>query len=139
MEEQLISFETAKLAKEKGFDQFYCCSHYNRNDVLITDTEGYPNGSRWIKYMQDCISAPTQALLQKWLYSKYNMWIRVEHDCGNTWFYVIQSCKYDSTGFMFPVTIGTNPLPCGQYLDPYIALEAALSHALTLIPTSENA
>lgn len=75
MEEVLISLETAKLAKEKGFNQFYCNTHYNKIDKLIVDTEGYPNGDRWVEYMKYCISAPTQSLLQKWLREKHNIHI----------------------------------------------------------------
>ena len=68
MEEQLISFETAKLAKEKGFDEkvyreydksgYLRCTSKSADvvlgpyDELLKSTE-YP--------------APTQSLLQKWL------------------------------------------------------------------------
>ena len=57
MEEQLISFETAKLAKEKGFNI--------RPDVY---TSFEPNGDSYgcNKYEEEII-APTQSLLQKWL------------------------------------------------------------------------
>ena len=65
MGEQLISFETAKLAKEKGFKEGsrkgYLpngetgISHYN--SLCYNDKEDYPT-----KY-----AAPTQSLLQKWL------------------------------------------------------------------------
>jgi hypothetical protein len=63
MENILVSFDTAKLAKEKGFPQFtkgICLGHY---DI-------YPNGT--IEFngcseaATECIDAPTQSLLQKW-------------------------------------------------------------------------
>jgi len=87
MDEQLISFETAKLAKEKGFDEF-CLNIYNnigeledsfdleeelefmtkatelRNSLLCKNTQYDDN--TWI-------SAPTQSLLQKWLREKHNV------------------------------------------------------------------
>ena len=65
MKEELITFETAKLAKEKGFD-IEVLNHYNheysydkaeifQDDVKNSELESYE------------YSAPTQALLQKWL------------------------------------------------------------------------
>ena len=44
MKEQLISFETAKLAKEKGY----------KLDI-------------WLNYIDPIINFPTQSLLQKWI------------------------------------------------------------------------
>jgi hypothetical protein len=70
MKEQLISFETAKLAKEKGFDgicdylwnfprsnKLETCKH--KNSELNKDKAWY--------------SAPTQSLLQKWLREKHSI------------------------------------------------------------------
>ena len=75
MEENIVSFQVAKLAKEKGFNQFYCNTHYNKIDKLIVDTEGYPNGDRWVEYMKYCISAPTQSLLQKWIRETHKIYV----------------------------------------------------------------
>lgn len=74
MEEQLISYETAKLAKEKGFDEkvyreydksgYLRCTSKSADvvlgpyDELLKSTE-YP--------------APTQTLLQKWLREVHNI------------------------------------------------------------------
>ncbi len=69
MEEQLILFDTAKLAKEKNFD-IPCTKVYNTI------------GELWNSHYKDmknsdpdsgaCCTAPTQSLLQKWL--------RIKHD-----------------------------------------------------------
>ena len=83
MEEQLISFETAKLAKEKGFDAL-CYDAFNSMGNL------YSNG--WCEYLydnkveipfrsgvlesQDTL-APAQSLLAKWLREKYDIEINV--------------------------------------------------------------
>lgn len=69
MQEELISFETAKLAKEKGFDvptwDYFCpqgehcnLSRNNWNSL----NEPYHHTSR-----------PTQSLLQKWLREVHNI------------------------------------------------------------------
>lgn len=66
MTETLIMFETAKLAKEKGFDEegieIYPISHFDEH--LKTHTRH----SKYVKNSEtDHILAPTQSLLQKWL------------------------------------------------------------------------
>ena len=65
MEEQLVTYEVAKLAKEKGFnektDKFY----------PIGDTEGvaieHCDGPDYFNKYPYTIAAPTQSLLQRWL------------------------------------------------------------------------
>ena len=72
MEDTRITFETAKLAKEKGFkwkskkgyleNGSLGISHYS--DYCENDNEDYPTK----------FSAPTQSLLSKWLREKYNLY-----------------------------------------------------------------
>jgi hypothetical protein len=57
MEDQLIGFETAKLAKEKGFDP--------------RDLEAVA------KHKDDGVAYVTQSFLQKWLREKYEIAIHV--------------------------------------------------------------
>jgi hypothetical protein len=74
MQEQLITFETAKLAKEKGFDEecrhFFEVEHPDQRPTFHTEYEPYRN-SEIINGYGKCdypmMSAPTQSLLQKWL------------------------------------------------------------------------
>lgn len=88
MKEQLLSFETAKLAKEKGFD-IPCLQAYRvwRENIRKTDInpleeigieyEAFMGGaSADIKYYyqsKEYTVAPTQSLLQKWLRKKYDI------------------------------------------------------------------
>lgn len=76
MKDQLISFETAKLAKEKGFNipiqhtvnglnQLYDID--NNEITLVTNVI-----DNWNKFDTVC-SAPTQSLLQKWLREVHNI------------------------------------------------------------------
>lgn len=85
MQEKVISFETAKLAKEKGFDVpvIYGYNELGKIDDIVDTDYGknfeyqydninsriiseedilFENWEEWINY-----SAPTQSLLQKWL------------------------------------------------------------------------
>ena len=75
MEEQLISFETAKLAKEKGFDE-ECYFTYDKisKEYCIFESEYSETNSEINKYIY---SAPTQSLLQKWLREKHKIWVSV--------------------------------------------------------------
>lgn len=81
MKEQLITFNTAQLAKEKGFDG-YCYDCFNQQGNL------YSNG--WCEYIDDNgiknhftkedikdthYLRPTQSLLQKWLRDKFQIHI----------------------------------------------------------------
>jgi hypothetical protein len=69
MKEQLITFETAKLAKEKGLCEYfnkgteYVSAFYSEDGINFEETEFQ---------QEDCIIGdryfrPTQSLLQKWL------------------------------------------------------------------------
>jgi len=68
MEDTLITFETAKLVKEKGFNwkvEYYVYDEFNKQTTLKdkpTDYSNYKKGS-----LYECIGQPTQSLLQKWL------------------------------------------------------------------------
>ena len=64
MNDVLISFETAKLAKEKGFYQKDIDDHYLSNGQLSTNP--YLDSINGKSFG----SAPTQSLLQKWLREK---------------------------------------------------------------------
>lgn len=100
MEEQLVSFETAKLAKEKGFD--YKTSYGYHNDEELTEHSILQNQGDYMwsdeleteiyyieEYSPNCkawdwnrsnyyTSAPTQSLLQKWLREKHELFITIE-------------------------------------------------------------
>jgi hypothetical protein len=76
MKEELISFETAKLAKEKIFN-IPVLSVYADNGCLSSDDTVY-NFNQRAGY-----SAPTQSFLQKWLREKHRIDIYVKPSyCG---------------------------------------------------------
>lgn len=70
IEEAYVSFETAKLAKEKGFDE-PCKEYYEcGNDY----TSSLPWGTNQEDFRDEKdILAPTQAMLARWLREKYNV------------------------------------------------------------------
>jgi len=81
MKEQLISFKTAKLAKEKGFNE-PCSMWYEGHTLSPSEKPGY-NSEDPTEY-----AAPTQSLLQKWLREKHNIdiYTYVERSLGGKYY-----------------------------------------------------
>lgn len=136
MKEQLVSFETAKLAKEKGFKEL-CFYYYDNKGKLeepylengsSTDVEFRVDLSdllenhNW-KWYNKC-SAPTQSLLQKWLREVYGIHINI--DFGLQWGYQLIHIG-SSISFSEEFIDGENWLSYEE------ALEAGLQIALNLI------
>ena len=90
MKEQLVSFQVAKLAKEKDFNvetlHFYCknrtCDYIktpykysfevnaNQERLINGEIDNFGYGITW--------SAPTQSLLQRWLREVHNLFVQAE-------------------------------------------------------------
>lgn len=109
MKEEIISFETAKLAKEKGFD-WNVNSHYSYD------------GEHIYHHFKSDFRAPTQSLLQKWLRDQH----KIHFEIYKSFSYWICWVKILKTGHSF--TVSKNSDTYEQ------ALEAGLLHALNLIP-----
>jgi len=88
MEEQIVTFETAKLAKEKGFDLWVNSAYLEDKFLYGTISLMEESDSAFIDIMdgielenhnhfefKNRYSAPTQSLLQKWLRDKYRILI----------------------------------------------------------------
>ena len=74
MEEQLISFKTAELAKEKGFTLWFKYSGY----VYDLGDKNLMHISKSKSSIEDiAIYASSQSLLQKWLRESYNIVVLV--------------------------------------------------------------
>ena len=82
MEETLISFVTAMLAKRKGFI-YGSKSYYNGNDTLQTLSEEFhPNFRHKNNFKQRFrYEAAPQSILQKWLRDTYHIYIDIGTDC----------------------------------------------------------
>lgn len=94
MEDQLISFETAKLAKEKGFNipQEKCFCETQKSDIPMW-SDALPE-----KAIISCY-APTQTTLQRWLRERHDIFIYAHYyDTDGTvesrCFYYIK-CTFD--------------------------------------------
>ena len=134
MEDTLINFETAKLAKEKRFN-IPTISYYSPKGRSI-ESEGYMTGrlesSNWNNgqgsyptHAKDVeCSAPTQSLLQKWLREVHNISIKIDD------FYTNGKLRFD---FSVSELGSQDDNPKGIFEDYEEALEMALFEALKLI------
>lgn len=80
MKENIVTFQVAKLAKEKGY-RIYCGISYWEKDGELFGTPYYefPHDEERYTYYPRYF-APTQSLLQKWLREKNNIHISIFYD-----------------------------------------------------------
>ena len=132
IEESYISFDTAKLLKEAGFD-------LSCRGVYVTDRTGYYEFREYDnKQTTDDLCwniedgfqyeylAPTQALAEKWLREVYNIAIYSLYDDDmEQWFYVVDAFTKNPVIDVFQ---------SGSEYDSYEeALESGLQEAIKLI------
>lgn len=119
MVDKLISLETAKLAKEKGFDEL--CAHTYADDNFVTNY-------KWL-------SAPTQSLLQKWLREKYYIHIYVV-PYGDTVSWILANIGYTNrkTDEYRLISLIKDKYDKIKFKSYEEAVEIALQEALKLIP-----
>lgn len=129
MTEEFVTLETAELLKEKGFKEdvftFYEVDCVE-GDMILSETYDESGNSN---EKNDCLSAPTQSLAQKWLRETKNIHICV-YNCACGYGYEISKAD-NGTHMASSVYKGTND---GEEWDSYEeALEAGLQEALKLI------
>lgn len=138
MEEQLISFETAKLAKEKGFSwtvkQYYYinrCTGFNGHKLSCIQPIGIPmDFNNDFSDDEFHYSALTQYLLQKWLREVHNIFIYILPDIDGQWGYGIMLKDVNHTQ--------SNRFELDEIIGTYEeALESGLQEALNLIKPKE--
>jgi len=147
MKDQLITFETAKLAKELGFDEFtntsfilylkdgdgeYRDTQYRKDDVEASSFINGRNSHHFKSEYYEIYSRPTQSLLQKWIREKHNLHIHFNTTTDNKWYCTLVMTNNDA-GFM-----GGGCLKKKTEHDSYEqALEEALFEALKLVKNGQ--
>lgn len=100
MTDELVKFETAKLAKEKGFDGHTGYDHVGWHGFVYYHKDiGKLYNSANIEYFANRIAAPTQSLLQRWLREKHKIHVLPSVTCnieGSIYFCSITSFFEDS-------------------------------------------
>ena len=121
--EQYVSFEVAKLLKQKEFD-WEVRSLYGKYE----DDIGFSSWSNNYNTYDDLYSAPTQQMACDWVEKTYGFFIEVSRhiDINGNYHYLYmildKECKYASSG-----THDNN------YPSKYEAVESALEYVLTNI------
>lgn len=129
MAEEFVTLETAKLLKEKGFKEdvftFYEVDCVE-GDMILAETY---DESENFNEKNDCLSAPTQSLAQKWLRETKNIHICV-YNCACGYGYEIS--KADN-GTHITSSVYEGPNDGGKWDIYEEALEAGIWEALKLI------
>ena len=152
MRDELITFETAKLAKKKGF-KIKCQHYYNSENPLNSNIQLKEIGwgsfqfigeehtiiheeSGLLQYKIDTYcETPTQSLLQKWLREKHLIHIELQYSYKvknsqeiEWWFYLYPTIGKRGRIKYFPIKEDI-----GEKLSYEEALEKGLQEALKLI------
>lgn len=130
MEEIIISFETAKIAKEKGFD--WCVLFGYKPDGSRVDYDIEGGYYDYNQLDQEKLSAPTQALLQRWLREVHNIHVSAFPVMKNRYFYSISTIL----DFNLKKIKGSPYYSKEAKLSYEEALEKGLQESLKLIKTS---
>lgn len=122
MIEELVTLETAKMLKEKGFNKFcsfaYIDEYCNLMSVHTTNS--------LIDKMGLGYSAPNQSFARKWLRETKNLHIEISYMYGNYWIYDILTIPEHDL-------VGLSDRPIIRYETYEEALEAGIFEALKLI------
>tara|TARA_R110000772_G_scaffold68118_4_gene150911 strand:+ start:12034 stop:12390 length:357 start_codon:yes stop_codon:yes gene_type:complete len=118
MKEQVIEFETAKLAKEKGFPTLEYGYEYNKEGQVVDPT-----------FSKGGYSIPTQSLLHRWLMEIHGYYVIVIPTITSNWTFKIINVLKKNTMEIPPYTdVSGEDFPNFQQ-----ALEKGLKEALKLI------
>lgn len=137
MEEVLVKYDTAKLAKEKGFDATLRDFSYTGEGKLIGPSDRVKfmmeqeSLNKYFELTKEFINAPMQSILQKWLREHHD--IHVNPNCSYT-----KSNKF--LGYnLFVISGKYKYLGEFVYGDTYEeVLEVGLQEALKLITIEEE-
>lgn len=109
MTEELVTLETAKLLKEKGFQQ--------RKYFINVST---------LHHCYKYLSVPPQSIAQKWLRENKKLHIEISYMYGDYWIYDILTIPNHDL-------IGLSDRPLVHYKSYEEAFEAGIQEALKLI------
>lgn len=142
MQEQLITFTTAKLAKDKGFDWDVNLGYenisnlfiennnlynpYDKEDVIKINNDYFTISHTWTE-TKGSYPAPTQSLLQKWLREVHGISVLIDLDITLSYTYHINSLHPEAS------YVGKYIQSVHVYSTYEEALEAGLQTALNLI------
>lgn len=78
IEEAYVSYETARLLKEKGFDETcYACYEYFSSGVTMYSGWPFEYKGEVVQNSKDRVKCPTQQMAMRWLREEKNIHINV--------------------------------------------------------------
>lgn len=126
MTEELVTLETAKLLKEKGFD--WKCEHLIDRNKVITKYNLLQSMSCCTEIDGESVEflCPTLYIAQKWLRENKKLHIEISYMYGDYWIYdILTISEHD--------LVGLSDRPIIHYKSYEEALEAGIQEALKLI------
>lgn len=123
MTEEIVTLETAKLLRKKGFSE-YCKDVIDDNNI-IRETLYRTND----ELPKQCYSRPTQSIAQKWIRETKNLHICIYNNASG---YGYEISKADN-GTYISNDLSDGPNDGGQWDTYEEALEAGIFEALKLI------
>lgn len=128
--EDYVSYETAKLLKEKGFGfDAYTRSYYEK-DKYRTKEEFSTGNPLWNWNISDFrYSAPTLQMAMKWLREVHNLHCSVDYDFVLGWYCQITSLK-ETVKYDYEEMKHYHPEKDNGFSSPEEACEAAIKYCL---------
>ena len=142
MEDEIVSFETAMLLKEKGFNE--PCSHYYEDNDLYKlgyyhgEGTGFvrnnsPIDGRFLCEKMQC-TAPTQSLAQKWLRETRNITFNANPHSNDGKIIYVVTIKVISSNKYIDFNLMMDTSNKATMFDTYEdAIESGLKHCLKSI------
>lgn len=129
--DQFVTYEVAKLAKEKGFDEPTLCAYDEEGKTLARMRYCVKRNSRTEGLMT--LAAPTQGLLQRWLREEKGLHINIDYNHPNkSWTpTIIRMCCIPTRNTPYRLD-----LPSSSSYE--VAFEKALIYALNMLPSRET-
>lgn len=127
LQEEIVTYEVAKLAKEKGFDVPTDRYYHIYDDVIEAQNSLEMTGNGCADFYNSLnrsrCAAPTQSLLQRWLREEKGVIIELKYsDITEDWRPFWSWCIYNNLGFALEI---------GDNSSTYeLTLEDALKYAL---------
>ena len=130
--EDYVSFEIAKLLKEKGFDA-YCTQVYNIESGKNLESDFYTCKyvyNSWLdKNEPRLIAAPTLQLAMKWLRREHGLHCSVDYDYVLGWYCQITNLK-ETVEYDYEEMKHYHPEKDNGFSSPEEAYEVAIKYCL---------
>lgn len=123
MTEELVTLETAKMLRTKGFNE-YC-----KNVIDINNIPGETIYRTNNELPKQCFSQPTQSIAQKWLRETKNLHVEIYRNACGYGYIIVKA----NNGTWMEDDDAKGPNDSGNWDTYEEALEAGLQEALELI------